>query len=178
MEKKVLVKLKVRNDDIYDIRRTVNDAAKEEADLTEEFDDDYDLDNQEPVSAFPSEGMEILTDGHISRKDGRFELMYVETDASDMSNEITTISYDENEPGIITMERNGVCRTAMVFEAGKRYICIYDVSGMVLELVVRTYDLENNLTENGGSIRLGYTIENGGATVSRVKMNIEVKVVD
>ncbi len=178
MGKKVLVKLTVRNDDIYDIRRTVKDAAKDNADIEDEFDDDFAIGEEEPVSAFPSEGMEIITEGHISRKNGRIELKYVETDASDMSNEITTLSYDENEPGIITMERNGVCRTAMVFEAGKRYICVYDVSGMVLELVVRTYDLENKLTDNGGSIRLGYTLENGGATVSRVKMIIEVKALD
>ena len=171
MEKKVIVKLKVKNNDMYDVRNMVNEGVKKDSD---EYIDDIE---NEDVSAFPIEGIEIITEGYISRENGRFALRYVETD-EDMLNEITTISYDEAERGIITMERNGICRTAMVFEKGKRYVCVYDVSGMVLELVVRTYELDNRLDDNGGNLMLGYTLENGGATVARVKMIIEANIVD
>ena len=42
--------------------------------------------------------------------------------------------------------------------------------------VVRTYDLENSLTLDGGQLKFGYSLENGGSTVSNVKMTIDVEV--
>ena len=49
---------------------------------------------------------------------------------------------------------------------------------MSMDLTVRTYELENTLTlESGGQIRLGYTLENAGSTVSSVKMLLEVELI-
>lgn len=178
MKKDVIVKIKVKNEDSFDLKPF---ASAKESDPDDDVYDDFEEDNEVGESdikteAFPEEGIEIITEGTIGYNDSRLELKYLETYESDLGNEQTTVSFNVAEPSVVTMERNGVCRTAMVFEAGRRYISVYDVGGMVLELVVRTFELENKLSEGGGSLMLGYTLENGGVTVSRVKMNIEVRL--
>ena len=178
MKNDVIVKIRVKNEDSFDFKPRQNTKETEpDEDVFDEFEEDDEVGESDiKTEAFPEEGIEIITEGTITYKGSRFELKYLETDESDLGNEQTSISFDVAEPSIVTMERNGVCRTAMVFEAGRRYISVYDVGGMVLELVVRTFELENKLSEGGGSLMLGYTLENGGVTVSRVKMNIEVRL--
>lgn len=180
--KKVLVKMHVRNDDACDLRRSMvrpNTACEDECEYDDEYDDELECGGDDcESSASKSEvaaPLEIVTEGYLSKKNGRVELRYAETDQTDLADEITTLSFEQDDPSVLTMERNGICKTSMVFEAGRRYLCIYDVGGMVMELVVRTYDLDNELDENGGRIRLGYTLENGGSTVSCVKMDIKVE---
>lgn len=179
MEKKAIVKINVKNFDMYNGPHIISEDAQYDEDFYDEEDDYNDIEeNDELVKAFDDNGLEFVTQGSIARREGRLVLKYIETDASDMSNEVTTLSYDESDPSIITMERNGACRTVMVFEAGKRYTCVYKIGGMALELIVRTYDFENKLTDCGGTISLGYTLENGGSIISRVKMEVKVELVD
>lgn len=182
--KKVLVKMLVRNDDASALRHAMAQTRKTcagECEYDDEFDDELDAcerecgaDNGENSAAAP---LELVTEGYLSKRNGRVELHYAEADQTDLANEMTTLSFEEDDPSVLMMERNGVCKTSMVFEAGRRYLCIYDVGGMVMEIIVRTYDLENTLGEQGGRIHLGYTLENGGSTFSSVKMDINIEPV-
>ena len=178
--KKVLLKMVVMNDGICDLKADPTEDDAYEDDLYDEFEDDCEEceDSCAADSKCSSSGgpMKIVTEGYLRKKGNRIELRYAETDETDLADEITVISYEESNPDILTMERNGMCRTALVFEAGRRYICMYNVAGMEMELVVRTYDLENSLTLDGGQLKFGYSLENGGSTVSNVKMTIDVEV--
>lgn len=183
--KKVLVKMSFRNYDVLDFKRSADVQSDEPFDeeLSEgEYDIDVDIEqleeNENEGEGKPVSGTRIVSEGYIYKKDNRITLRYAEADSTDLANELTIISFEDGEPGIVTMERNGVCRTVMVFEEGKRYLSMYTVSGMSMDLTVRTYELENTLTlEDGGNIRLGYTLENGGATVSSVKMLLEIELI-
>lgn len=178
--KKVLLKMVVMNDGIYDLKADAEKETYEDDIYDEEFEDDCEecasscIADSERASS--GGAMKIVTEGYLRKKGNRIELRYAETDETDLADEITVISYEESNPDILTMERNGMCRTAMVFEAGRRYICMYNVADMEMELVVRTYDLENSLTLDGGRLKFGYSLENGGSTVSNVKMTIDVEV--
>ncbi|MBQ7821081.1 MAG: DUF1934 domain-containing protein [Clostridia bacterium] len=176
--KKVLVRMNFKNDDIYDFKRVPSE------DDAEDYDDEYDEDTVDEPGELDIDGDDtakngtnVVTEGYLYKKDGRVVLRYAEADSTDLANELTVLSYELGKPGILTMERNGICRTVMVFEEGKRYISMYSVGAMSMELTIRTYELENTLTlENGGAVRLGYTLENGGSTVSSVKMLINIEL--
>ena len=186
--KKVLVKMVFKNDDIFEFRRAASCDREYEYRDDEEYDeelDDFDIDvefededtSEQGESRLADDAMQIVTEGYLYKKDGRVVLRYAEADSTDLANEFTVLSYEQGIPEILTMERNGMCRTVMVFEEGRRYLSMYSVSGMSMDLVVRTYELENTLTlENGGEIRLGYTLENGGSTVSSVKMTLSIEL--
>ncbi len=173
--KKVIVNMVFKNEDVYDFAG-VGPDTQSEIEPCDEYDESEYADER-PANRQAGAGTTIVTEGYLYRKDDRIVLRYAEADSTDLANELTVISYKDGEPGILTMERNGVCRTVMVFEEGKRYLSLYSINTMTMDLTVRTYELENTLTLDGGFVRLGYTLENGGVTISSVKMTLDIKPV-
>ena len=133
--KKVLVKMSFRNYDTFDFKRPAPEEYNEPYDeeLPEgEYDIELDIEELEEAEKNneqkPVSGTRIVSEGYLYKKNNRITLRYAEADSTDLANELTVISYEDGEPGIVTMERNGVCRTVMVFEERKRYLSLYTVS--------------------------------------------------
>ena len=133
--RKVLVKMSFRNYDVLDFQRPAGAQPDElyDDELPEgEYDIEADIEELEEAEADseskPVSGTRIVSEGYLYKKDNRITLRYAEADSTDLANELTIISFEDGEPGIVTMERNGVCRTVMVFEEGKRYLSMYTVS--------------------------------------------------
>ena len=126
------------------------------------------------MSAEPSPA-EVMTEGFMKLENGRLMLKYFEPAQFEMEKQMTSLSFEPENPDIVTMTRNGLCTTSLVFEAGKRYICAYSAFGATFELCVNTFSLSNTMTyESGGRIKLSYSVENGGETVSTVRMTVDV----
>ena len=125
-------------------------------------------------SAEPSP-VEVMTEGFMKLDGERLTIKYFEPAQFDMEKQMTSLSFEPDNPDIVTMTRSGLCTTSLVFESGKRYICAYSAFGANFELCVNTFSLSNTLTfESGGRIKLSYSIENGGETVSTVRMTVDV----
>ena len=104
----------------------------------------------------------------------RVELIYEEGELTGMEGSVTSIGFDRSAPELISMIRTGLVSTAMVFEQGKRHMCLYHTPFSEFEICVRALKVENLLFEDG-RIELDYLIEIHGAQAERCKMTVKVR---
>jgi uncharacterized beta-barrel protein YwiB (DUF1934 family) len=122
------------------------------------------------------ESFDFRTDGILAWRDGRVVLEYDDSVLFDGEKTGVEISFDEKEPGIVSLIRHGSVSSAMVYEQGKRHISAYNTPYMVFELCVNTIKVSNKLlNENNRTLELDYTIEIRGSKAERTKMKISVK---
>ena len=119
------------------------------------------------------EVIEINTLGTMKEDGGRVEISYEETQATGMDGSSTAVSYLSDEPGVVSMIREGAVSTALVFEAGKRHHCLYHTPFMPFEICVYTKKVENRLMEEG-YLELDYMIEIRGARAERTQFRMEL----
>ena len=78
MKNEVIVKIRVKNEDTFDMKRAGSTCENEpeDTDFEEEdiFDESDDVDMNDTAKAFPEEGIEIVTEGSIM-KNGTRELL-------------------------------------------------------------------------------------------------------
>lgn len=120
------------------------------------------------------EPIEMLTEGRLITSPSRVELVYEEGELTGMGGSVTSIGFDRNAPGLISMIRTGLVSTAMVFEEGKRHMCLYHTPFSEFEICVRALHVENLLFEEG-KIELDYLIEIHGAQAERCKMTVSMR---
>ena len=117
--------------------------------------------------------IKINTLGSRTVENGRLEISYEETEATGMDGSTTTVTYLLNQPGVVSMIREGAVSTALVFETGKRHHCMYRTPIMPFEVCVRTLKVENRLSD-AGTLMLDYVIEIRGARAERTKFYMEI----
>ncbi len=120
------------------------------------------------------EEFEILTEGRLVTSPERVELIYEEGELTGMEGSVTSIGFARTAPGLISMLRTGLVSTAMVFEKGKRHICLYNTPFSEFEICVCALQVENRLLSDGVLV-LDYLIEIHGAQAERCKMTLSVR---
>ena len=120
------------------------------------------------------ESFEMVTEGSISAENGRIDIKYLEG-AEGLPPWTTSVSFDVNDRGIISIIRSGELSHSFVIEQGNRHNSVYRTPYGPLEMCVRGRKVVNEMTENGGKIALDYTVELRGMIAQRTKMLIEVK---
>ena len=122
------------------------------------------------------EKVEFYTEGELTiSSDGKYCLSYDESEITGMEGSVTSVNFNTNEPGLVTLMRTGAFRMAMVFERGARHICTYMTPYMPIEMVVVTKRLENTLGEDGGELICEYSIEANGMRCERARMRLVAK---
>ena len=81
---------------------------------------------EEMLSAAEGDEMEINTDGTLSYNDGRAEFSYNESEITGMEGSRTSVVFDKDNAGLVSMLRDGTVSTALTFERGKRHHCVYN----------------------------------------------------
>ena len=120
------------------------------------------------------EPAEMLTEGRLITGSQRVELVYEEGELTGMEGSVTTIGFARADAGLVTMMRTGPVHTAMVFEEGKRHICLYNTPFSEFEICVHALHVENRLLTDGVLI-LDYLVEVHGAQAERCQMTITVR---
>ncbi len=151
-------------------------AVAAEADGEGNIEIQLDSETGEPETS--SDTMEMDSEGILRIVDGRIEVTYFETELTGMEGSCTSVSYELENPGLVTMLRTGTVETALVFEEGERHICAYNTDVMTFEICVRTFEVKNNLTEEGGELELDYALEFRGASTERTNIKISVTVIE
>ncbi|MBO5938457.1 MAG: DUF1934 domain-containing protein [Clostridia bacterium] len=119
------------------------------------------------------EVIEINSVGALEQKDGRIELSYDETEVTGMEGSRTAVSFSENASGVVSMIREGMVSTVLIFEEGKRHHCVYNTPIMPFEVCVHTLKVDNRLCEDG-ILLLDYIVEIRGAQAERTKFQMEI----
>ncbi len=116
--------------------------------------------------------IEVLTSGKFMRKRDHFYIGYKE-----YSEENPAEYYDnliKVEPNMVTINRKGQIQTRLMLEKGRRHQCIYQTIAGDFSIGVFTKTLNNNLTDNGGSLEVSYTLDFDTNLVSENRFYIEV----
>ncbi len=120
-----------------------------------------------------SDRIEFFTEGNYHDDGERVSIVYHESELTGMDGAVTTLSFLKKEPGLVSMLRNGTVRTALVFEEGRRHICIYETPFMPFEVTVETDCVQNRIPEDG-TLALSYTVEIKGASAEHTDFRMTV----
>ena len=120
--------------------------------------------------------IELVTDGTVEqRPDGCWELCYQESDLTGLEGVTTSFLI---EPGKITLTRQGRLRSQMVFREGVRHDSLYQMEFGTLMMAVCANKVEYQLSEEGGTVDLLYTIEIEQTTAGFVDYHLDIKTKD
>ena len=122
-------------------------------------------DEDAPVTA------QMMMEGRLVMTSRRAELVYHESELTGMEGSVTKIGFDLNMPELVSMLRGGAVNTALIFEEGRRHICVYNTPFSSFEVCIHTLKVQNNILESG-ELYLDYLIEIHGARTERCKMTL------
>lgn len=120
---------------------------------------------------------EMQSEGLLYVADSRVTVEYAESELTGMAGAVTRLSFDRENPSLLTMMREGTVETVLIFEQGRQHICAYRTPYMPFELCIRSYRVVNELLKSG-FIYLDYTVEVRGARLERNKFTLEMTAAD
>ena len=132
-----------------------------------------DLPDWEEENTGEPEQTDLLMEGKLITTSRRIELVYHESELTGMEGAITKIGFERSMPGLISMLRSGTVSTALVFEEGRRHICVYHTPISSFEVCVQTLGVQNRLPEEG-ALSLEYLIELHGLRTEHCRMQLRV----
>lgn len=124
---------------------------------------------QEPDS------IELVTAGTMEEIPGGWELSYQESDLTGLNGVLTTFRVEE---GKITLTREGKLRSQMIFQEGVRHESLYQMEFGALMMVVCAKKISHDLTCEGGTVDLTYSIEIEHAMAGTVDYHLDVKLTE
>lgn len=119
--------------------------------------------------------VDLITEGELCvDNDGNVEISYLEGDDTGLEGTKVKLIFNENNPALISMMREGSMNTMLSFEAGKRHKSVYNTPYMPFDLTVNTLEVDNTLMTEG-SLYLNYLMEVRGLSADRVTIFVDIK---
>lgn len=119
------------------------------------------------------EHSEMTVEGSYHDNGTRISISYDESAATGLEGSRATISFQKTESAIVSMQRTGSVKTALIFEAGCRHECLYQTPIMPFEVCVQTAKVQNAI-EAMGTMELDYISQIKGAEAERTRMRIVI----
>lgn len=117
--------------------------------------------------------VELLTTGFFSRQKGGYLISYEESEATGFEGAKTTLLYEE-EAERVTLTRSGSVNTQLIVEKGKRHQCSYDLGYGSMIIGVNCSVIHSTLSEEGGQIAFGYSLDLNTALTSENQVMVSV----
>ncbi len=115
---------------------------------------------------------ELNTSCRIGAKNGAVIIEYTEIlDGENDCRCVITVTRDR-----ITMIRSGVFRTTIIFENQKRNACAYHTPYGEILIGVYTNAVFSDMSENGGTLNIAYTLDSSGDLLSENELRISVEL--
>ncbi len=121
-----------------------------------------------------SDSMELTTVGKMNIIGGKTYLKYDDSAVTGMDGVSCLIKIDPKENSVV-MQRSGVLNSRMYVKKGQRHICHYETGHGTLTMGVFGETVNNELTKNGGSLFMSYTLDVNYGMISRNTVEINVK---
>jgi len=119
--------------------------------------------------------IELVTDGVLEGEGTSWHISYQESDLTGMAGVTTTFAV---EPGKVTLTRTGKLRSQMVFQEGVRHESLYQLEFGALMMAVCANRVDYEITAEGGTVDLLYTIEIEHNMAGTVDYHLDLKVKD
>ncbi len=102
-----------------------------------------------------SDMIEEAAYGNYYEKNGKQYIIYKTEETKENSSVSSMIKLDGNE---ITIKRSGGVNSTMVYRAGEKRSFLYEIPYGKIEMETETERIVSNLTHDGGTIELLYTL--------------------
>ena len=114
---------------------------------------------------------ELFTLGSMCKKNGHYYITYQETETTGFEGCVTTMKVEEGRVAVI---RRGPTSSHLVLQKGVGNVGGYDRMGGAMEIGVYTNGLETDLHDDGGSLKLRYTMDMNSSFLSENELEISV----
>ena len=122
-----------------------------------------------------SDTVELTTEGRFGENDGKYFLSYEEGQLMDSATVKTKIFI--NSPTSVVLTRKGDIESRMEIEEGQRKSCFYSTPIGKICIGIYGESVDFDLNDNGGKIKLVYTLDSDLKVISRNEVEITVKEV-
>ena len=119
--------------------------------------------------------IELTTDGEFGFKDGEYVISYDENQMMSDGSKVKTIVTVSGDS--VTLERSGAVNSRMTIQNGVRNVCYYSTPHGDLVLGIYGDEMECDLSEKGGRIKMAYNIDSDLKPISRNVVDITVREV-
>ena len=118
------------------------------------------------------EVIELVTEGTMEPYKDGWKLVYEESDLTGLAGVTTTFFI---EPSVVTLQRTGPLNSRMEFREGVPHESLYQMEFGALMLTVCANKVSYDITENGGTIDLLYSIEIENTAAGQIEYHLEIK---
>lgn len=108
-----------------------------------------DIDNTEDT-------LELITEGKYYQKGNNYYISYKESEVTGMVGTTTTLKVGD---GVVTLMRFGKVNSQFVFQKGQKHVSCYETEYGNFTIGVYANNVDININEKGGEIRVGYQVE-------------------
>lgn len=122
------------------------------------------------------ETVELMTRGIMTGRNGKFAISYEETELTGTPGVTTTFLVFN--PKRIVLTRDGAIRSRMVFETDVKHEALYDLGFGSLLVGIYAKEISADLTEDGGSLFIDYTVEIEQQISSRNTYRLEISPIN
>ena len=116
--------------------------------------------------------IELTTEGTLTRSETGWEIAYEESDMTGMEGVKTTFCI---EPGLVRLRRTGKLRSEMVFREDVSHESLYQMEFGALMLTVCAKQIEANISQQGGTIDLVYSVQIEHTEAGMVEYHLEIR---
>ena len=119
--------------------------------------------------------IELKTKGKFAQKNGKFYIIYQETELTGFEDTTTTIKVSEDQ---VSMTRSGKYNSKMVFRRGEKRLCSYSTPYGVIPVGVNPTHIESHLSDEGGKVSIEYVldIDNNEYLTNRLNLTVSKTV--
>lgn len=118
------------------------------------------------------EPIELETFGKYGMLNGNHYLIYEESEMTGFEDTTTTIKAGK---GFVTVTRKGKYNMQMRYVVGERNLCLYQTPYGETAVQINTQKIDKNLDENGGRLRVEYTLDEDNMCFVKNALHVQVQ---
>ena len=113
---------------------------------------------------------EFCVDGGFYKKADTYYITYREHKTSGMENSNVLLKVKEN---VVTMRRMGEFKTVITYSSGEETDFDYKTPFGEMKMKIKTTWIENRLSEEGGTLKIFYTLKTGEKSENVVSLEVK-----
>ena len=118
------------------------------------------------------ETIELVTEGTLETYKDGWKLVYEESDLTGLAGVTTTFLV---QPSVVTLTRTGPLNSRMEFREGIPHESLYQMEFGALMLTVCANKVRYDITEQGGTIDLLYSIEIENTAAGHIEYHLDIQ---
>ncbi len=128
----------------------------------------------EPVDGSEADKFELETLGSFYEKNGKYYIVYEETELTGFKNTTTTVKIGEDS---VLLMRHGGVESRMEFVLNKKRLCNYNTPYGAIPVATELSEFSHSLWEKGGKAKIRYCLDfnNEKFAVNTLDITVEMK---